>query len=290
MKTYDIPLRSGVLTIGRRTLVMGIVNVTPDSFSDGGDFFYFDQAVRQGMRLYEAGADILDIGGESTRPFSQPVPVDEEIKRVVPVIRALAEKVTIPISVDTTKAAVARQAVEAGAAIINDISALRFDPDMVSVAAACRAPVVLMHMKGRPKDMQVEPVYDDVMGEILQFLKDAMDFAENRGISRSSLIVDPGIGFGKTFAHNLLILKHLDRFRQLDAPVLVGTSRKAFLRNLVAENDGDSVDPKQPEVEAATQASVAAAAVNGAHIVRVHDVADTVVTLKVIDAIKNAPG
>ena len=288
MKTYDIPLRSGTLSLGRRTLVMGIVNVTPDSFSDGGDFFARDYAVAQGMRLVEAGADILDIGGESTRPGSRAVGVDEEVKRVVPVIDALSKKTAVPISVDTTKSVVARKAIDAGAVIINDISALRFDPEMVTVAAACRVPVVLMHMKGTPGDMQEKPVYEDVTGEILEFFKDVMDFAKNRGINRSALIVDPGIGFGKTFSHNLTVLKHLDRFRQLDAPVLVGSSRKAFLRNLVVGNHGGPVDPKLPEVEAATQASVSAAVLNGAHIVRVHNVANTVATLKVIDAIKNA--
>jgi dihydropteroate synthase len=288
MKTYDIPLRSGTLFLGRRTLVMGIVNVTPDSFSDGGDFFARDHAVAQGIRLVEAGADILDIGGESTRPGSRAVGVDEEVKRVVPVIAALTKKTAVPISVDTTKSVVARKAIDAGAAIINDISALRFDPEMVTMAAACRVPVVLMHMKGTPKDMQEKPVYEDVTGEILEFFKDVMDFAQNRGINRSALIVDPGIGFGKTFSHNLTVLKHLDRFRQLDAPVLVGSSRKAFLRNLLVGNHEGPVDPKLPEVEAATQASVSAAVLNGAHIVRVHNVANTVATLKVIDAIKYA--
>ncbi|MFO7964173.1 MAG: dihydropteroate synthase [Desulfobacterales bacterium] len=288
MKTYEISCGSGVLTFGGRTRIMGIVNVTPDSFSDGGDFFSHERAVNQGMALYEAGADVLDIGGESTRPFSDPVSIEEEIHRVVPVIAALVKRVAIPISVDTTKAAVAKRALDAGAAIINDISALRFDPEMAKVAARYRTPVILMHMKGKPKDMQVQPVYNDLMGEVLQFLKDAMRFAEQNGIVRSALIVDPGIGFGKTASHNLFLLKHLAQLRRLDVPILVGTSRKAFLRNLVAQHRNGPADAKGPDVAAATQISVAAAVLHGAHMVRVHDVADTALALQVVDAIKNA--
>jgi dihydropteroate synthase len=290
IKAYRIPCGSGFLECGKRTLAMGIVNVTPDSFSDGGSFFSSDAAVSQGIRLYESGADILDIGGESTRPFSAPVPIEEEIRRVVPVIETLARKIPIPISVDTRKAEVAKQALDAGACLINDISALQYDPKMAALAARRQVPVVLMHMKGSPENMQLQPHYENVVTEVISFLKQALDHAEQKGIKRSCLIVDPGIGFGKTFAHNLTILKNLDRFLELDVPVLIGTSRKAFIRSLLKTSSDKEPAPQSVEVEIGSQASAAAAAVKGAHILRVHDVANTVVTLKIIDAIKNASG
>jgi len=268
---------------------MGVVNVTPDSFSDGGDFFSCDHAVKQGLSLYEAGADILDIGGESTRPFSENVTVDEEIRRVVPVIESLAKKVPIPISVDTTKSVVAEKAVNAGASIVNDISSLRFDSEMVEVVARYKIPVILMHMKGTPKTMQMEPVYDNVVNEVIGFLNDAITDACKKGVDRAKIIIDPGIGFGKTFDHNLILLKNLRQFQDLDAPLLIGSSRKAFIRNIVKGKTEKDIDPKGPEVETGSLAAVAAAALMGAHIVRVHNVINTVATLKVIDAIKNSP-
>jgi dihydropteroate synthase len=289
IKTYRLPCGSNTLELGNRTLVMGVVNVTPDSFSDGGDFFSSKRAVDRGIELYQAGADILDIGGESTRPFSEAVSIEEEIRRVVPVIESLSRNVSIPISIDTRKAEVAAQALNAGASMINDISALYYDPEMAKLAARRKVPVVLMHIKGNPENMQIEPVYRDVVKEVILFLENAVSHALENGIDRSHLVIDPGIGFGKTFSHNLTLLKHLDRFLDLDVPLLIGTSRKAFIRNLLKKDNGEKLDPQSPEVEIGTQATVAAAALKGAHFVRVHHVANAVATLKIIDAIKNSP-
>jgi dihydropteroate synthase len=285
MPSFTITCGSRTLTLGQRTLIMGIVNVTPDSFSDGGLFFSPDRAISQGMQLVEEGADILDIGGESTRPFSDPVGESEEMDRVLPVIEGLAGRVAIPISIDTTKAAVARQAVAAGATMINDVSALRNDPEMASTTAGCRVPIVLMHMKGSPKTMQVKPIYEDLLTDIRTFLCDAMDRAVAAGVARSAIILDPGIGFGKTIGHNLQLIRDLDRFHELAAPLLVGPSRKMFIRQLLKEPSQKDMDPLSVDVARGTQAAVAAAAMKGAHIVRVHDVARTRATLSVINAI-----
>lgn len=276
------------LELGRRTCVMGIVNVTPDSFSDGGRFLNPRDAVAQGLRLAAAGADIVDVGGESTRPFSEPVPAEEEIRRVVPVIAALSEALPIPISIDTSKAAVARRALEAGAAMINDIRALTSDPDLAPLAVEFGVPVILMHMRGEPLSMQRDPRYDDLVGEISAFLRRAADAAEAQGISRARLIVDPGIGFGKTAEHNLQLIRRLPEFAGLNLPLLVGPSRKSFIRRLVAPEKEKPLPPNQPAVETGTQSAVAACIFNGAHIVRVHDVANTLATVKVADAILNS--
>ncbi len=270
------------LTLGNRTLIMGILNVTPDSFSDGGLFFDRDDAVAHGEALAAAGADIIDVGGESTRPFSDPVPVQEEIRRVVPVVEKLASRLSVPISIDTHKAEVARHAIAAGASMANDIGALRLDPAMAGVVAKTGVPVVLMHMKGTPKSMQIDPNYEDVVGEIRGFLADAIRMAEEAGIARTKIIVDPGIGFGKSLTHNLLLIKHLSAFHALEVPILIGPSRKSFITKMLG--DGDE------RREIGTQATVAAAVLHGVHIVRVHDVERTRHTLKVVDAIKNATG
>ena len=269
---------------------MGVVNVTPDSFSDGGKFFDVDVAVARGEQLAVDGAHILDIGGESTRPFSDPIPAKEEIRRVIPVIEKLARRISIPISIDTMKAAVARRAIEAGASIINDVSALRFDPEMSNVAADSKVPVILMHMLGDPKSMQTSPAYYDLIAEIRGFLEDAIREAQNNGILRSKIIIDPGIGFGKTVTHNLLLIKQIQAFRKLDVPILIGSSRKSFIRKILKDPHVDDIAADLPIVETGTQATVAAAVLNGAHIVRVHDVATTFATVKVIDALCNAKG
>lgn len=266
---------------------MGILNVTPDSFSDGGKFFAADAAIARAEKLVEDGADILDVGGESTRPFSDSVPIEEEIRRVIPVIEKIAPRIPIPISIDTTKSTVARMAVEAGASIINDISALRTDPGVADVAAHNRSRLILMHMKGTPKNMQVSPTYHDLFGEITAFLENAVQIAVAKGVPASRLIVDPGIGFGKTLQHNLMILQGIDRFKALGTPVLVGPSRKAFIRKIVKPRTVQDIDPLLPVVETGTQAAIAVAAMNGADIVRVHDVAATRATLKIIVAITN---
>ncbi|MBW2517486.1 MAG: dihydropteroate synthase [Deltaproteobacteria bacterium] len=287
-KTYRLSWAGYDLELGHRTGIMGVVNVTPDSFSDGGKFLAPESAVTQGRKLAADGADILDIGGESTRPFSDPVPVEVEIERVIPVIEQLAAQISIPISIDTMKAEVARRAIKAGASIINDISALRFDPDLGAVAAEFGTPVVLMHMLGSPKTMQLSPSYTDLMGEISDFLGAAIARAQKQGISKSNIIIDPGIGFGKTVSHNLLLIRQLHAFTALDAPILVGPSRKAFIRKLLKDEHSDEIPPDTPIVETGTQAAVAAAVLCGAHIVRVHDVANTRATIRILDAMKAA--
>ena len=261
---------------------MGILNVTPDSFTDGGLFFDEEDAVAHGEALAAAGADIIDVGGESSRPFSDPVPVKEEIRRVVPVVQELASRLSVPISIDTNKAEVARHAIAAGASMANDIGALRFDSAMAGVMAEAGVPVVLMHMKGRPKSMQIDPHYENVVGEVRSFLADAIRMAEEAGIDRTKIIVDPGIGFGKTVTHNLLLIKHLSDFHALEVPILIGPSRKSFITKIL----GDGNERR----EIGTQAAVAAAVLQGVHIVRVHDVERTRDTLKLMDAIRNATG
>jgi dihydropteroate synthase len=285
MPSYTVTCGSQTLSLGQRTLIMGIVNVTPDSFSDGGHFFSPDRAVAQAMRMVDEGADILDIGGESTRPFSDPVGESEEMDRVLPVIKELAGRVAIPISIDTTKASVARQAVAAGATMINDVSALRTDPRMAEAAARCRVPIILMHMKGNPKTMQVDPVYDDLTTDIMNFLSEALDRAVAAGVDRSAIILDPGIGFGKTIGHNLQLIRDLNRFHDLAAPLLIGPSRKMFIRQLLKDPSDKDMNPLSEEVARGTQAAVAAAAMQGVHVVRVHDVARTRATLAIVDAI-----
>jgi len=287
MKIYNLEWGNHRLVLGNRTCIMGILNITPDSFSDGGEFFTFDDAVAQGLKLFEDGADILDIGGESTRPFSDVVSVEEEIRRVIPVIETLAARISIPISIDTTKTGVARRAIETGASIINDVSALRLDHGLADVAAEYDVPIILMHMLGTPKTMQTNPVYDDLINEIKRFLENAVDYAQSKGISKSKIIIDPGIGFGKTVEHNLSLIKHLHEFKTLDVPILIGLSRKAFIRNILKDTTVKDINPDLPVVELGTQASVAVAVLNGAHMVRVHNVANTRTTLKIIDAIIN---
>ena len=282
---YRIDWNGRRLELGRRTGVMGIVNVTPDSFSDGGRFLATDTAVAQGLRLVAEGADILDIGGESTRPFSDPVPAETEMARVLPVIRQLASQIAIPISIDTMKAVVAEQALAAGASIINDVSALRHDPDLAAVAAAAAVPVILMHMLGTPKTMQQAPRYDDLHAEVAAFLAERMEHAAKAGIDPQRLIIDPGIGFGKTVAHNLSLLRHIDRLDTLNAPVLVGPSRKAFIRALVSDRPDKPLAPDAPAVTVGTQAAVTAAILGGAHIIRVHDVAGARAAAAIADAL-----
>ncbi|QTA83772.1 Dihydropteroate synthase [Desulfonema limicola] len=284
-KKYKIQWHNHCLDLGAKTCVMGILNITPDSFSDGGYFFNTDLAVEQGMEMAAAGADIIDIGGESTRPFSDFVSAKEENDRVVPVIEKLAKRISIPISIDTNKANVAKKALKAGASIINDISALGMDPEMAALAAEFDVPVILMHMKGRPKTMQVSPEYDDLIGDIKSFFKDVIDRAVKQGISRSRIIIDPGIGFGKNLEHNLTLINQLHEFESLDQPLLIGSSRKAFIRNILKPSGVKDLDPMLPEVETGTQASVAASIMRGAHIVRVHNVANTCATVKIIDAV-----
>lgn len=287
MSRHSLQCGGHQLELGQRTAIMGILNITPDSFSDGGRFLRKDAALSQADKIVADGADILDIGGESSRPFSEPVSAEEETRRVIPVIEHLAPKLAVPISIDTTKAEVARRAVNAGAAIINDISALRFDPAMGKVAAEYGTLLVLMHMKGDPKTMQIDPVYKDLVGEIFSFLKDSVKKAENAGVERGRIIVDPGIGFGKTAAHNLELIDRADRFLELGLPVLLGPSRKAFIRQVLSKNADTEFSPDSPGVEAGTLAAVAAATMKGVHIVRVHDVASSKAAVRIADSIRN---
>jgi dihydropteroate synthase len=261
---------------------MGVLNVTPDSFTDGGLYFDHAAALAQARALVAAGADILDIGGESTRPFSDPVPLEEELRRVLPVIDAIAPEINIPISVDTYKAAIARAALDSGATLINDISALSFDPDMAPLAAEYQAPVVLMHMQGTPRDMQRQPHYDDLLGEVKAFFQERVEFAVSQGLTPDLLILDPGIGFGKTAEHNLEILNHLDVFLELSLPLLVGPSRKAFIGRLTRQAAGEGRD-------IGTLAALAIAVLRGARIVRTHNVAYARQFLAVLEAIRCAP-
>jgi dihydropteroate synthase len=265
--------------LSERTLIMGVLNVTPDSFSDGGRFFETTRAVEQGRKLAEEGADILDVGGESTRPGSRPVPEEEELRRVIPVIEALRPKISIPISIDTRKAAVAERALQSGAEMVNDVSALRFDEGMAGVVSRRRVPVVLMHLRGLPESMQADIHYEDLIGEIRGFFRERIDYAVSRGISRDRVILDPGIGFGKSMEerHNLILLKELRSFRILGQPLMIGTSRKAFL--------GRILDLPPEEREEGTLATVAVAIQNGANIVRVHEVRRTRRAVQVADAI-----
>jgi dihydropteroate synthase len=270
------------LELGLRTRVMGVVNVTPDSFSDGGRFLDAARAVEQGERLARDGADILDIGGESTRPGAKKVSADEELARILPVIRGLKERTDAPISVDTTKAAVAREALAQGAVLVNDISGFSFDPELPRVTAEAGAACCLMHVQGTPETMQQSPTYDDLVAEVRAFLAGAVARAEHAGIPRERIAVDPGIGFGKTAGHNLVLLRRLADLRVHGLPILVGTSRKSFLGALTGG---------KPAAErlAATLGSVAAVAVlGGADVVRVHDVAEVKDALAVADAIREA--
>jgi dihydropteroate synthase len=267
-----------VLTLGKKTQVMGVLNVTPDSFSDGGRYFEVEAAVEHGLLMAQEGADILDIGGESTRPYAADVSEQEEIDRVIPVIRSLAKEIRVPISIDTVKARVAREALAAGACMINDVSAMRSDPGMAPLAAEAGVPIILMHMKGIPRTMQDNPVYGDVITEVMEFLREAAESAVRAGVKRDLIILDPGIGFGKTFDHNLMIIKELRRFRALRRPLLLGSSRKAFLGRILGNPALDR--------DNGTMATVAAAVLNGAHIVRVHNVKLAMETVRVADAIR----
>lgn len=246
--------------------VMGILNVTPDSFSDGGFYLDPERALERALRMEEEGADLIDVGGESTRPGAGPVPAEEELRRVLPVLKKIMPRVKIPVSIDTRKAVVAEAAIGLGAALVNDVSALR-DPAMPAVVAKGGGPVILMHMRGEPATMQKEVHYDDVVGEIVQFLKERVAFAEGEGIARGKILIDPGIGFGKRFEDNLEILRRLDEFRKIECPVVFGSSRKSFIRNMLGE------DPQR--ILLGSVATVLLAAERGASLLRVHDVRET---------------
>jgi dihydropteroate synthase len=259
---------------------MGVLNVTPDSFSDGGRYFAQDRAVARALEMEAEGADLIDIGGESTRPGAQPISLEEERRRVLPVIERLVGKLRIPMSIDTTKLEVARAALEAGAEILNDVSGLRHDAQLADAAAERGAALIIMNMRGTPNIMQQIPPSPDIFAEIEEHFQWAVAEAQARGLSREQLILDPGIGFGKTVEQNLALIRHLDRLARFDLPLLIGASRKTFIGKLLNQ------DPHQRLM--GTAASVAAAVFSGAHIVRVHDVREMVDVVRIADAISQA--
>jgi len=273
----NLVLGTHTLEVSSRPLVMGILNVTPDSFSDGGRFYDPDRAIDQFYRMVDEGADMIDIGGESSRPGAEPVDVGEEWRRVGPILARVAASSPVPVSIDTYKAEVARRAVDSGAAVVNDISALRFDADMAGVVAETGISVVLMHMQGTPRNMQKNPIYGDVVKEVSEFLLNRVQAAVGAGVAGDKIILDPGIGFGKTLEHNLCILRQLDKLVGLGYPVLVGGSRKSFIEMILGDDDSERLE-----------GSLAAAVVTafaGAKIIRVHDVRQTRRALDVWSAI-----
>jgi dihydropteroate synthase len=285
-KKFTLQLKSQELVLGPRTLLMGVLNVTPDSFSDGGKFISVKDAVAAALGMERAGADILDIGGESTRPGSRGVSAAEELARLLPVLEALRGRLKIPISVDTRKAAVAEIALGAGAEILNDVSGLRHDARLAEVAARSRAPLILMHMRGTPETMQKVPFAKNVIPDVIAGLRGSIAMARRAGVAKSRIILDPGIGFGKSFAQNYKLLANLPLLAKLGYPLLVGTSRKGFIGKTLGSKGGKLA----PAEERAwgTAATVAASIWNGAHIVRVHDVAEMAQVSRVADEIARA--
>jgi dihydropteroate synthase len=284
-RKFHLRLPSGRLALGERTLVMGVLNVTPDSFSDGGSFLDPQRAVEHALTMEREGADLLDIGGESTRPGATETAAETELARILPVLEGLRGELKIPISIDTRKAEVAEAALSAGAQIINDVSGLRSDPRIAEVARRHRVPLILMHMRGEPQTMQKKPFAREVMKDVAQGLLASISVARKAGIAKSQIIIDPGIGFGKSFEQNYELLRKLPELAKLGYPLLVGTSRKGFLGATLAR-DGKSA-PAEDRLWA-TAATVTASILGGAHIVRVHDVAAMVQVVRVADCLLDA--
>ncbi len=281
-KKYLLKLASGKLVLGERTLVMGVLNVTPDSFSDGGKFFAEEQAMQHAVQMERDGADLIDVGGESTRPGSEEISIEAELRRVLPVLGGLRRLLKIPISIDTQKAEVAEAALDTGAQIINDISGLQNDPRIAEVAARRRVPLILMHRRGEPRTMQAGPFAREVVRDVALGLRKSVATAQKAGVTKSQIILDPGIGFGKSFAQNYELLQKLPQLAKLGYPLLVGTSRKGFLGATLGR-DGKPAPPE--ERIWGTAATVTASILNGAHIVRVHDVAEMVQLARVADCL-----
>ena len=292
---FEIAINGRMIAMGARTLIMGVLNVTPDSFSDGGRYFDADRAIKHGIALVHQGADWIDLGGESTRPGSQPVSADEELKRVLPVIRGLRRELrNVPISIDTTKAEVAEKALEAGADIVNDISGLRFDPRIAEIARRHRTPLILMHTRGTPENMQRQSFARDIWRSLTGGIETSIRRALAAGIKRSQLIIDPGLGFGKPRRQNYEIVAHFASLQRFRLPILIGASRKSFVRAIVA---GEGLDPSRspgrgaksnpdPSLLAMGDAAIVTAAIlGGAHIVRVHDPAAILPAVRIADAI-----
>jgi dihydropteroate synthase len=281
-KKYKLQLPSGTLLLGERTLVMGVLNVTPDSFSDGGKFSRVRNAVKQALAMEAAGAHLIDIGAESTRPGSRGTDADEELRRLLPVLQALRGELAIPTSVDTRKAVVAESALQAGAQIINDVSGLHHDAALAGVAVKHKVPLILMHMRGEPQTMQQMPFARNVMKDVVQGLRKSLEIARHAGVRKSQIILDPGIGFGKSVAQNYELLRKLPELAKLGHPLLVGTSRKGFLGRALS---GDARPAPPQDRIWGTAATVTASIMGGAHIVRVHDVAEMVKIVRVSDQV-----
>ncbi len=277
---FDITYPHGKLCLNSKTHVMGILNVTPDSFYDGKRYDTVENAIDRALKMVEEGADVIDIGGESTRPGAYPVPETEEIRRVIPLIKTLSKQIRKPISIDTYKASVAEKAIEAGASIINDIGGLFMDKKMAKVVAEAHVPVIIMHKKGLPRTMQKYPIRKNGVSEIMSSLRKSISIAIDAGVKRDKIILDPGIGFGKTVRQNLEILNRLTEFKSIGFPILIGTSRKKFI--------GDILNLSVQERLYGTLATIAVAIMNGAHIVRVHDVSEAVQVVTMCDAIRNS--
>jgi dihydropteroate synthase len=275
----------GYLDIGEKTLVMGILNVTPDSFYDGGKYYDIEDALNRARKMIDDGADIIDIGGESTRPNSSYVSADDEIRRTVPIIKELSKEIQIPISIDTYKADVADKAIKAGAQIINDISGLQADKEMVRVAAANNTPIIIMHIKGRPHDFPKNPVYVELIPEIISFLERRIEYSVKSGIAHDKIIIDPGIGFGKGARHNVEILRQLDKFKCLNLPIIIGTSRKSFISKILELSEDNDINENDSRL-IGTLVTLVIAVSKGANIVRVHDVKDAVHVIKMYRAIE----
>ena len=279
---FRLKLRSGTLTLGEYTLIMGVLNVTPDSFSDGGNFLDPQPAVEHALAMEHAGADLIDVGGESTRPGSTPTPLDTELARILPVLEGLRGKLKIPISIDTRKSEVAEAAIEAGAEMINDVSGLNYDARLGEVVAMHGVPLILMHMRGEPQTMQKGPFARDVTKDVTQGLRASIKKARDAGVAKSQIVLDPGIGFGKSFEQNYELLRKLPALARLGYPLLVGTSRKGFLGRTLARAGRPA--PVEERIWA-TAATVTASILGGAHIVRVHDVAEMVQVARVADCV-----
>jgi dihydropteroate synthase len=279
-KIFTLKLADRDFRLGERTAVVGVLNLTPDSFSDGGENFSLNKAVERAIEMQEQGADMIEVGGESTRPGAIPVPLKEELGRVLPVLQALQGHLQVPVSVDTYKNEVARQAIACGASLINDISALRFDEAIAETIAQTGAALILMHMRGEPSTMQQMAPSEDIFAEITSDMQSALQKALSRGVQRRQILFDPGIGFGKSLEQNLAILNHLQRFAPLNLPIMIGTSRKSFIGRITGRPAAERLF--------GTAASVAAAILNGAHLIRVHDVREMVEVARITDAIANA--
>jgi len=277
----------GCLDASEKTLVMGILNITPNSFYDGGKHFDIDDALNRARKMIDEGADIIDVGGESTRPNSSCVSADEEIRRVIPIIKELSKEIQIPISIDTYKAEVADKAIKAGAQIINDISGLLADTEMARVAAANNAPIIIMHIKGRPHDFPKDPVYTDLIPEIISFLESRIEYSIKAGIAHNKIIIDPGIGFGKGVMHNTEILRQLSRFKCMNLPIMIGTSRKSFIDQVLEPSDDIKTKENNSRL-IGTLVTLVIAVANGVNIVRVHDVKEAVQVIKMYRSIESS--